>query len=627
MSNNLFFQKKFWPLFWTQFLGAFNDNVFKNAIVILITFKSLSVGTLGPNQLVTVASGVFILPYFLFSAVAGQISDKVSKNRLMLWTKIWELLVMLIGSIGFVTENLVLLLISLFFMGMHSTFFGPAKYSALPEILEREELVKGNALVDAGTFLSILLGTILGGVLIAIPEKGSYYVSATVIVVAIMGIITAMKLIKLPVLAPNIKIDWGFFKPTKEILTITKEVKSIYLSVLGISWFWFYGAAILTMFPIYVKEVVFANEQVVTLLLAIFSIGVAIGSILCEKFSHKRLELGLVPIGTIGIVLFTLDFALVDISVFANTAPNNLSSFLAQTNGIRILIDLLMLSIFSGFYIVPLYTFIQQRAEPEKCSRVIAGNNIINAIFMVASSIFLGALFALKVSLPHILLILALMNIVVGLYIYSVIPEFLLRLFCLLMTRLIYRAKIKGEHHIPHDGPALLICNHVSFIDWMVIAALVNRPVRFVMHYEFMKVPLLGWFFRGGKVIPIAGTKEDPKMLDEALRKIHAELKEGELVCVFPEGAITKDGLLNPFRSGVEKMAKEANVPVVPMALKGLWGTFTSRAYNGKAMSNPWIIRKTIFKRIELVVNEKIAANNVVASDLQSRVQKMLDEK
>lgn len=626
MSNNLFFQKRFWPLFWTQFLGAFNDNVFKNAIVILITFKAMNIGTVGPDQLVTFASGIFILPYFLFSAVAGQLSDKISKDKLIVWTKIWELLVMIIGSVGFMTENLILLLTSLFFMGMQSTFFGPAKYSALPELLEREELVKGNALVDAGTFLSILIGTILGGVLIAIPNDGPILVSITVIIIAIMGILTSVKLNKLPVLAPNVKIDWGFFKPTKEILKITKEVKSIYLSVLGISWFWFYGAAILTMFPLYVKDVIGGNEQVVTLFLAVFSIGVAIGSILCEKFSHRRLELGLVPVGTIGIVLFTLDLSLVDISVFTQTAPNTLQTFISHFSGIRIIVDLLMLSIFSGFYIVPLYTFIQQRAEPQKCSRVIAGNNIMNALFMVGASIFLGILFAFKVSMPTIFLILAILNIIVGAYIYTVIPEFLLRLFCLLMTRLIYRAKVKGLENVPHDGPALLICNHVSFIDWMIIAALIDRPVRFVMHYEFIKMPLMGWFFRGGKVIPIAGAKEDPKMLEDALIKIQAELKEGELVCVFPEGAITKDGNLNQFRPGVEKMAREANVPVVPMALKGLWGTFTSRAYNGKAMSNPWILHKTIFKKIDLLIEEKIKPENVQAADLQIRVQKLLED-
>ncbi|MDA8792567.1 MFS transporter [Bacteriovoracaceae bacterium] len=616
-QNNLIGDKRFWPMFWTQFFGAFNDNVFKNALVILITYKSYQLMGLSPEQMVTLCGGIFILPFFIFSATAGQLCDKYSKSNLIFIVKIFEIVVMILGACGFVFENLPLLLFSLFLMGFQSTLFGPVKYSILPELIEEDELVHGNALVEMGTFLSILLGTIVGGVLISYPQ-GGVYVSISVILFAIIGAIFAKCMTPIKSNSPNLQIQYGLIKPSIDILKVTKEIKSVWNSVLGISWFWFLGAALLSIFPVYAKNVLFAGESVVTLFLALFSVGVAIGSILCEKFSKHRLELGLVPFGSIGITLFILDLSFVGHPFAEGTTIGSIKEFMSYPISYRIVIDLLLISVFSGFFIVPLYTFIQQHSHPESRSRVIAGNNIINALFMVVSSIALAAFYGWGLDVVQILLILAMLNAIVAFYIYTIIPEFLLRFCCVIFTRMIYRLRIQGLDNIPHDGAAVLTCNHVSFVDWLFIGTAIKRPVRFVMYYTFLKLPFIGFFFRGAKVIPIAGKNEDFTLMEEAFVKIKEALDNGELVCIFPEGNITKDGKIDGFRPGVEKIIQNSPVPVIPMKLEGLWGSFFSRKYGGKALSNPKVILKTLWSKITLVIADPVAAENVSAKHLEN---------
>lgn len=625
-QKNLIGDKRFWPMFWTQFFGAFNDNVFKNAMVILIAFKSYSLAGLNSEQMVALCGGVFILPFFLFSAIAGQVCDRSSKSQLIFYIKVLEIIIMLIGGVGFLIENLPLLMAALFLMGFQSTLFGPVKYSVLPELLEEEELVHGNALIEMGTFVSILLGTILGGVLMGLGESGRTYVSIAVVLFAVVGTLFSRKVNRLEPVQPELKVHYGLIKPTWEIIKITREVRSVFLSVLGISWFWFFGAVLLSVFPIYVKNILNGNEHLVTLFLALFSIGVAIGSVGCERLSRKRLELGLVPFGTIGMTLFILDLYIVGVPSFVSDQVVGVVEIFKYKESIRILFDLLMLSVFSGFFIVPLYTFIQQRSRSEVRSRIIAGNNILNALFMVASAIMLTVAYGMGLTVIEVFLILAILNAVVSTYIYTIIPEFLLRFFCVILTRLIYRVRVVGDEHIPHDGPAVLVCNHVTFVDWLILAAAIKRPIRFVMHSSFLSLPLIGFLFRDAKVIPIAGKKEDPAMMEKAFEKISEELREGELVCIFPEGQLTYDGELSPFKPGIERIVQETPVPVIPMVLKGLWGSFFSRKYNGKGMSEPSIILKTIWSKVELEVFEAIPAKDVKAAALEELTRKRLEK-
>ncbi len=604
----------------TQFWGAFNDNVFKNALVILITFKAISIGPISGEQMVALCGGIFILPFFLFSAISGQICDKYSKSTICRLVKYAEIFIMIMGAIAFMVESIYLLIFILFLMGLQSTFFGPVKYSILPELLKDKDLVEGTALVEMGTFVSILLGTILGGVLVGISN---IYVSIAVVLLAILGAINSKFIPDLPATTPDLKINYGLIKANKEILQITKEIKSVWLSILGISWFWFLGAIILSIFPVYVQKDLHGNEHLVTLFLALFSIGVAIGSILCEKMSKDHLELGLVPIGSFGLSLFLYLLSTVETSFFQAFDSITISQFFSQSSGWLITLYLLLFSLFSGFFIVPLYTFIQHRSEESKRSRVIAGNNIINALFMVVASLFLTFLFSKNFTSAQIFFILSLLNLIVAGYIYTVLPEFIIRLGCVLFSRFFYKLNVSGTSHIPKTGAAVLICNHVSFIDWLIISAGIKRPVRFVMHHSFMKLPILPWFFKGAKVIPIASKKGDEITYNNAFTQISNELNNGEIVCLFPEGKITSDGKMNEFKPGVFKIIETSSVPLIPMAINGLWGSFFSRKY-GSAMSKPTAILGMIFKPLNLNIGPILNSSKDI-TELERSVRELLD--
>ena len=628
-EKNLLIDKRYWPTYWTQFFGAFNDNVYKNALVMLITYKSYTLGSLTPEMMVSLCGGIFILPFFLFSATAGQVCDKYPKNKLMFYIKVWEILVMIIGALGFYFENIETLLSALFLMGLQSTFFGPIKYSILPELVTDDELVQGNAYVGMGTFVAILLGTILGGVLISIPETGKIYTSIAVIIFAMIGTLFSRGILKLNSNAPDLKVKFGILKPTWEIMKITRETKSIFLSVLGISWFWFLGAALLSMFPVYVKNVIGGNEHVVVFFLALFSIGVAVGNIICERLSQDGLELGLVPLGSFGMSLFILDLYFVGAPVSSGNMIS-VGDFISNSSNWRIIIDLIGLSIFSGFFTVPLYTFIQQYSPDAVRSRVIAGLNIINALFMVFSAVILAGFYAFQFSIPQIFGILAGMNLIIAIYIYKQIPEFLLRFFCVFMLKLIYRVKVTGHENIPMEGGCILTCNHVSFADWLVVYGAIKRPVRFVMYYKFMKIPIINILFRDAGIIPIAGFKEDKEILDKAMDEIESALNNGDILCIFPEGGITYTGELEAFRTGIEMMLEKSPVPVIPMTLKGLWGSYLSRKYNGKAFSHHRRIFKKWFRKVDLEVFPLWSPKDVSAQKIEeftrAQLQKELDK-
>ena len=624
MKNNLLTSNRFWPIFWTQFSGAMNDNIFKNALIILIAYQSTSILGLRPEQMVALCGGLFILPFFVFSSIAGELTDKFPMHKLVIFTKILELFIVIIGAVGFILNIVPLLLFCLFLLGLQSTLFGPVKYSILPELITEEELVKGNAFVEMGTFLAILIGTIAGGSLIA-SEKGGIYISIATVIVAMVGVFLSFKVKAIATVDATRKINLNIFQSTVEIIGISRKTRSVFISILGISWFWFFGATLLSVFPVYVKTSLFGSEHVVTLLLAIFSIGVATGSVICEKLSHERLELGLVPFGSIGLSVFVLDLYFAG-SLPATDVARGINELLAVKGIYRILFDLLGLSVMSGFFIVPLYTFIQTRSERSDRARVIAANNIVNALFMVASAGVLVGLYAMGLKAVDIFLALFILNTLVAVYIYTVIPEFLLRFICFILTRMIYRVKVDGHKNIPIEGPAVLICNHVSFVDWLIVASSIKRPVRFVMHYSFTQIPFISFFLRGAKVIPIAGTKEDPKIMDEAFDKIKQTLDEGELVCIFPEGQITKDGKLNVFRPGIERILQQSKVPVVPMTINGLWGSFFSRKY-GKAATNLTVIPRRIWSKVNLDIDPSIPATDVSAKGLEDYVLSMLNRR
>lgn len=609
-------RRGFSALFFTQLLGAFNDNLFKNALVIAITYRAASVGGLGPEQLVAVSGGLFILPFFLFSATAGQLADKLSKSSIVRAVKLLEIVIMLVAAYGFLADELGLLLGVLFFMGLQSAFFGPVKYSALPELLEPEDLVGGNALVETGSFVAILLGTIAGALLVSIEGSGPMILAVAVVLVAVLGFVVSLTMPKLAAAAPTLKVTADPIRPTLETYRVVRENRPVFLSILGISWFWFLGASLITLLPAYSKDVLNGGESVVTTFLALFCVGIAIGSLLCERMSHRQLELGLVPFGSIGMSVFLLDLFLVG-TPESSASLRPITALLSEPSGLRIVVDLAGLAIFGGFFTVPLYTMIQQRSEPQVRSRIIAGNNILNAAFMVLASAMLIALLGAGFEIPQIWGVLALLNAVVAVYIYTVIPEFLLRFCAWILASVLYRVKVTGRAHIPAEGPAVLVCNHVTFIDWLIVASSCPRPVRFVMYHGYFDIPLVRMLFRDAKVIPIAPAHESEETLETAYDRIAAELEDGEIVCIFPEGKLTKDGRLDTFRRGIERIVARTPVPVVPMGLDGMWGSYFSKG-GGRPFARVW-------SKVRLTIAPPIAPEAVRAELLESRVAELVE--
>ena len=420
--QHLFFKQKFWPIFWVQFLGACNDNVFKNALVLLITFKSFQLLGLSSEQMVALCGGIFILPFFLFSTYAGQLADKYSKSQLVVVVKIWELLAMLIACIGLISGNLYLLLFTLFFMGAQSAFFGPIKYSILPELIDSSELVAGNAYFSFGTFIAILLGTIFGGILISMDSV--YPTGIAVVFLALLGLVISLRLFKLKAVLPELPLKWDVVRPIWDLMRIVSVDRSVFYSVMGISWFWFLGSAILSLIPGYCHLLLEANESFVTFILALFSVGVGAGSMLCERFSFKKLELGLVPWGSLGMTLFLLDLFWLNRPEFAQS-PLTISYALTTFEGMRLTFDFFMFSLSGGLFIVPLYTLLQHRGPREVRSRIIAANNVFNALFMVLAALFLIILYRYDLSIPQIFMVLSVFNLLIAAFIYGMHVEFI----------------------------------------------------------------------------------------------------------------------------------------------------------------------------------------------------------
>jgi 1-acyl-sn-glycerol-3-phosphate acyltransferase len=498
-------ERRYLPFFLTQFFGAFNDNVFKNALIIMIAFK---VAEQHINLLTNLAFGLFILPFFLFSAFAGQVADKYPKDVLIRRVKMGEIAIMLLASVGFYLNHVGLLIFVLFLMGSQSSLFGPVKYGYLPEKLNRHELMGGNGLVESSTFISILLGTILGGILIAM--ESFVPISLAVVGFATLGYLAARQIPATPAAEPGIKLDWRLWRATKANLSVVKKHRDIFLAVMGISWFWFFGSVFLAQMPNFTRLVLHGNEYVVTLLLTMFSVGIGIGSLLCEKLSNRRVEIGLVPVGALGLAIFGMDLSIAGMNMNLDIdGIVGLGAVLTFAGTYRINFDLLMIGMFGGLYIVPLYSMVQARSEKSWVSRMIAGNNIFNALFMVVAAILgMVVLAVLGWSIPQLFMITIGLHIIVSLIIFKLMPDFIVRLIAWVVSTLIYRARYQGLHNIPAEGGVILACNHISFMDPVIISARSPRPVRYVMHNRIYQLPVIHWIFRLARCIPIASVKK-----------------------------------------------------------------------------------------------------------------------
>lgn len=598
----------------TQFLGALNDNIFRNGLVILITFQGVRIVGMDAGQLANVAGAMFILPFFLFSATAGQLADKYEKSRLMRAIKLLEIGLMVLAAFAFVTQSYSVLLFVLFLTGCQSTLFGPVKYAYLPQQLARHELVGGNALVESGTYMAIIFGLIIGG--IAADYENQNILASCLVGMALLGYLASRQVPATRAVDPELVISWNAWTETWRIVGFARENRSVFLSILGISWFWFFGSAMTIQLPAYTLDILNGNEAITTGLLVAFAVGVGVGSLLCERMSGHRIELGLVPFGSIGLSVFAIDlyFAQPDLH---GVAVESVGEFLNRPGSLRILIDLSLLGAFGGFYSVPLYALIQHRTERKHLSRVIAANNIINALFMVAAAVLAFGILASGLSIPQFYLILALLNVVVAIYIFTLLPEFLMRFLVWILVSTLYRVRPTGLENIPASGPAVLVCNHVSFVDALVVGGSIRRPVRFVMYFRIFQTPLLRFIFKTAKAIPIASAKEDEVLLAEAFEKIDEELRDGHIVCLFPEGGITRDGEIQSFRPGIERIIERRPVPVIPIALGGIWGSWFSRQSGGGIRKIPgrlWAI-------VNVRIGEAVPAKDVTAPRLELLVR------
>ena len=423
---SLLTERRFAPFFVTQFLGAFNDNIFRNGLIIVITFQGAQVFGLNASQLANIAGALFILPFFLFSATAGQLADKFEKSRLMRGIKIVEICLMLLATIAFVSRQYNALFLVLFLMGCQSTLFGPVKYAYLPQKLEVRELVGGNALVESGTYLAIIFGLIVGGVAVAVDPDSQYVLSTCLLIVAVSGYLASRAVPDTPAVDPDLEINWNTVSETWHIVGYARRDKSVFVAILGISWFWFFGSAMSLQIPAYTLDILNGNEAITTVLLVAFAIGVGIGSLLCEKLSGHRIELGLVPLGSLGLTVFAVDLWLAQPEKYV-TAVTSVGELLSRAGSLRILTDMVLLGAFAGLYSVPLYAMVQERAERRHLSRIIAANNIINSIFMVSAAGMALFLLNAGLSIPEFFAVLGSLNAVVAVLIFTSQPEFIER--------------------------------------------------------------------------------------------------------------------------------------------------------------------------------------------------------
>ena len=608
-------QRRFAPFFWTQFLGAGNDNLFKFAFTVMLTYQ-LQVAWLPPAMAGLVIGALFILPFVLFSATSGQLADKFEKTRLIRFVKNLEIAIMAAATLGFMTLNVSLLLGCVFMMGLHSTLFGPVKFAYLPQHLSEREITGGNGMVEMGTFVAILLGNVAGGLLIALPGVGATWVAVGCVGTALLGRLAAQRVPLSPATDPDLAINWNPLSETWRNLRLAREDIVVFRSLLGISWMWFFGAVFLANFPAFAKEVLHGDEHVASLLLVVFSVGIGIGSLACEMLSRRHVEIGLVPLGAIGMSAFSIDLYFASRGLPA-VALQTVAQFITAPAHWRVMADLGLLALSVGLYSVPMYALIQLRSQPSHRARVIAANNILNALFMIVSSVGAGAMLGAGFSVPEIFLAIALLNAAVGAYIFLLVPEYLLRFMAFLLSRLMHRFKVEGDDNIPVAGAAIIVCNPVSAVDALLLMAASPRRMRLLIDHRFFALPVLGWLFRLAKAIP-APHAENPAAYAAALDAVDQVLADGGLLCVFLDGG----GAQQPLCADVMKIQARRLALVVPVALRHLRGSTLSRIGAGAAR------QPRLFSRVELVAGPALAPAELTAEltteRLQAEVQALL---
>lgn len=604
-------KRRFLPLFITQFLGAFNDNFYKNALVVFITYQIAESLAFQPQVLVALAGGLLIVPMFLFSAQAGMLADKFEKSKMIRWVKFAEILLMFAGAIGFITQNVTFLMCVLFLIGTQATFFGPLKYSILPVQLNKDELVAGNALIEMGTFLAVLLGYIISVILIALPH-GLTIIAAMILLMAILGFVSSCYIPPAAPSSPDLKLSFNVIKETVHIVNYTRKKPDIFLCILGISWFWLLGFSFLTLFPGYAKEVIGGNEQVFVLFLATFSIGIAIGSSFCNRLLKGSIEATFVPLAALGMSLFTFDLYWATQSDLNLTHTEPLLTpfqFLQYGHHWRILIDMLLISICAGIYIVPLYAMMQYRAADTHKSRVIASNNIMNALFMTVAAVVTMILFKMHVTIPQIFIILALINLLVVYQSCRLLPGAFVRSILRTLLHFLYDVEVKGLDHFHNAGDRVVITpNHTSYLDGLLLAAFLPGKISFAMFSGYVNK----WWIKPvhffADIFGVDPT--NPYILKTMVKYVESNKK----LVIFPEGRITVTGTLMKIYEGPGLVADKSGATILPVLIEGAQYTHFSRLKNK--------VKLRWFPKITLTIFEPRKFE--IASDIRARKRRQL---
>lgn len=553
----LLMQRRFAPFFWTQFLGALNDNVFKTSLITILTFDAVSWTTMSTGLLNNLIPVLFILPFMLFSASAGQIGDKFDKAGLARMVKLIELLIMSVAALGWFERQVWLLIAGVAGMGLHSTLFGPIKYAYLPQHLESSELIGGNALVEMGTFVGILLGQILGASLIMQPGWGIHLVASVSIGLALLGGLASLMIPSSPAPVPALRINWNPFSEMVRNVQFSRKNRIVFIGMLGNSWFWFYGAIILAQIPHFAKVNLNGDYSVFILLLATFSVGVGAGSLMCERLSGHKVEIGLVPISWVGMTLFGAGLYWTG-DAFHSDVALDMAGFIHHPYGLAMLGMVLGIGITAGLYVVPLFALIQTRCDPSHISRTIAGMNILNSMFMVISGILAIVLLSLNLSLPQLFLVTSILNIGAGWYLFAAAPEFLTRCAAWWLVHTSYRVTTVNMHAIPENGAALLYCHAADRRDLMALSTCTARQIRFVVDQRTLSgAPW--WLGKTGAIVRRADE------LPALALAINMALQQGELVCLVATNDDTHDQLLQSAIGAAQGLA----APVVVLARRG----------------------------------------------------------
>jgi acyl-[acyl-carrier-protein]-phospholipid O-acyltransferase/long-chain-fatty-acid--[acyl-carrier-protein] ligase len=604
----LFSVRRFLPLFVTQFLGALNDNLFKNAALIYILYTLAEPAGLEGGLLMPVGAGLFVLPFFLFSSTAGQMADRFDKARLTRWVKAAEVGIALTGAAALALDSIPGMLAVVFLLGTQSAVFGPLKYALLPEALKHEELVGGNALFEAGTFLAILVGTIAGALLV-MTEGGPVLVGGILVALALAGFVTALFIPSTGVTTPGAPISFNVIGQTRRGINAVRSDRALFRAILGISWFWLVGAVFLAEFPAFAKDVIGADEQVVTLFLTVFSVGIAVGSILCQRVLKDEVSLKYVPLASIGLFLFATDLWFASASLVPAADIMGVTAFAGTFAGARILADLFLLAVCGGLYIVPLYAYVQDRAEPHRRASVIAANNILNAAFMVVGSGAVAGLLAVGVSIPGVFLTVALASLVAAVVVCSILPQELFKSVAAWVFRRLFKVEVHGLDILKSmDGPVVIVANHASWLDGPLLNAFLPGRSAFAIDRGIFST----WWGRLTRLfadmIPV-----DPANPMSTKTMIRA-VRDGERLVIFPEGRLTTTGSLMKIYDGPGVIADRAGAKLVPVKIEGAQYSALSRL-KGK-------LPRRLFPKVTITVQEPVTLD--LPDDLKGRARRRI---